>query len=372
MVFKQCKKCLLPAAFTMSDIDSSGTCSYCRAQNNPEEKNTQLLNEVNRKKYEENLELTLKECRRTNHYDALVCLSGGKDSLYLLYLLKEKYKLNVLAFTTDANLPAIAWDNINITLAKLQVDHLVFKPAEATYKKLFRYILKNQEARGAVYSVSYVYGPLFESDAMRAASEKNIPLVFAAYSPGQPEKERMVYEFDRELIEKHDWTPPQLKNCKEFTAEDLSRFWNPAVFPMRTNFPRYIAPFHAWAYNQDHVMKEVVKLGLVRRARFASPILSNYPINWLLMYSDLKHFNYNPYAPEFSSLIREGKASRAYWKILGPIIDAMIRRNIFLGKEVRKSLNWLELTPDELRINLPKCAYDPVYIAERTEGGAIC
>ena len=55
-------------------------------------------------------------------------------------------------------------------------------------------------------------------------------------------------------------------------------------------------------------MKKVVELGLVASSKHASPVYSNYPINWLLMYSDLKNLGYNPYAPEFATLIREGKA----------------------------------------------------------------
>ena len=35
-------------------------------------------------------------------------------------------------------------------------------------------------------------------------------------------------------------------------------------------------------------MKKVVELGLIANSKYASPIYSNYPINWLLMYSDLK------------------------------------------------------------------------------------
>ena len=56
-------------------------------------------------------------------------------------------------------------------------------------------------------------------------------------------------------------------------------------------------------------MKKVVQLGLVSNSRHASPVHSNCPLNWLLMYSDLQNLHYNPYAPEFSTLIREGKAS---------------------------------------------------------------
>ena len=108
-------------------------------------------------------------------------------------------------------------------------------------------------------------------------------------------------------------------------------------------------------------MQKVVELGLVKSKKHASPIFSNYPINWLLMYSDLKHFDYNPYLPEFSSLIREGKANLRQWKIMFTIVDFMIRHKIFLGKEVKTSLQWLDMSEDELTINQPKGAYDPPF-----------
>ena len=99
---------------------------------------------------------------------------------------------------------------------------------------------------------------------------------------------------------------------------------------------------------------------LAASGRHASPIHSNYPINWLLMYSDLRSFGYNPYAPEFAALIREGKASRSYWRIMAPLVDAMILHRIGPGREVTRSLGWLGLTPADLRITKPRGAYDPV------------
>ena len=125
----------------------------------------------------------------------------------------------------------------------------------------------------------------------------------------------MIYEFSPKLLNETDWTPPGLKASGQFTPEELSRLWNPYSYPKGTKFPRYLAPFHAWEYNQEEIMKKVVDLGLVEKKTHASPILSNYPINWLLMYSDLIHFGYNPYQPEFSALIRSGKASKRYWKM---------------------------------------------------------
>ena len=97
-------------------------------------------------------------------------------------------------------------------------------------------------------------------------------------------------------------------------------------------------------------MSTVVKLGLISNRRHASPVHSNCPVNWLLMFSDLKHLGYNPYAPEFSRLIREGKANRFYWKIMGPVVNAMIRHRVLLGRNVSKSLEWLGLSTNDLQI----------------------
>ncbi len=353
----KCKLCLLPQNVPGADIDAKGVCAFCRDY---DQRKSDIEDRESRKDRQTDLENALQDCRGTGRYDALVCLSGGKDSLYLLYKLKVEYGLNVLAFTTDVNIPKIAWENIRRTVEKLNVDHLVYRPPSAFYQELFRYLLTHQEARGAVYTVSYVYAPLFEGDALAVAMEKSIPLVLAGYSPGQPEPERMVYEFSRKLICETDWTPPELKSCGKFSDGELARFWNPAKYSRDSSFPRYLAPFHAWDYNQENVMTEVVRLGLVATGRHASPILSNYPINWLLMYSDLINFGYNPYTPEFSALIRSGKASRTYWRIMTPIVNFMIRNKVLLGAEVRHHLRWLDLTDDDLKITIPRGAYDPV------------
>jgi len=352
---KRCNTCLLPEAVPNSDIDSSGVCRLCREQ---APRPAAVWSGAGSR---EDLEEALRSCRNTRDapYDCLVPLSGGKDSIYLLHKLKVEYRLRVLAFTAKIDLPAVAWSNIDTALAKLDIDHLVYAPAPCFLSRLFAYLLRHQEARGAVYTVSYVYAPLFEGEAIRIATEKNIPLILAGYSPGQPDPARMQYEFLPDLIGKEDWTPPHLKECGEFSSDDLRHFFNPLDFPAGTRFPRYLAPFHAWDYDQDMVMRKVAELGLVKRRNHASPIVSNYPINWLMMYSDLKHFGYNPYAPEFSALIREGKASLAYWRIMAPIVDAMIRHRVFLGREVTRSMKWLGLDDADLRITLPTGAYDP-------------
>ncbi len=353
----RCKNCLMPDVVPEITLLSDGVCNLCLQEVETRDVESEG---AARNEREADLEQALKDCRGLAEYDCLVPLSGGKDSCYLLYRLKHDYGLKVLAFTVDINIPPIAWDNIKRTLAKLNIDHISYSPPHAFYEKLFSYLLQNQEERGAVYTVSYVYAPLFEGEAIKFAFEKDIPLVLAGYSPGQPEPERMLYEFSRKLICETDWTPPELRFSGKFSKEELGRFFNPTQYPEGTLFPRYLAPYHAWDYDQDEVMRKVVELGLVASSKHASPIHSNYPINWLLMYSDLKTFGYNPYAPEFAALIRQGKANRNYWRVMSPLVDFMILKRLGPGKEVTRSLQWLNLKAEDLRITKPYGAYDPV------------
>jgi len=355
---KRCRTCLVPVAVPGVSLADDGICNLCRDPAALASEAAQA--EKGRRSFADDLQQTLERTRGQGEYDCLVPLSGGKDSIFLLYRLAVELKLRVLAFTVDINIPTIAWENIRRALGKLNIDHISYSPSHDFYRRLFRYLLCNQEARGAVYTISYVYAPLFEGDAIRLAVQKGIPLVLAGYSPGQPEPERMLYEFSPQLLRDTDWTPPELAACGEFTSDDLGRFHNPRRFPVGTAFPRYLAPFHAWPYNQEEIMRRVVELDLVASSKHANPIHSNYPINWLLMYSDLRAFGYNPYAPEFSSLIRHGKANRNYWRMMGPLVDFLIRNRLGPGKEVTRSMQWLGLTADDLRISKPRGAYDPV------------
>jgi hypothetical protein len=343
---KVCVRCLLPETVPGADLDARGICAACRDYEQTDLGRREKL----RREREADLEQALRDCRGQGQYDCLVNLSGGKDSCYLLYRLKRDYGLNVLAFTTNMNVPDVAWQNINRTIEKLGVDHVVYTPRKDFYREMYRYLLQNQESRGAVRTVCYVCAPLFEGFALRVAVEKGIPLIVAGYSPGQPDPDRMEYEFSREMICEMDWTPPELRQSELFSEADLALFWNPLKYPPGTRFPRYLAPFHAWEYSQAEVMQKVVELELISSSKHASPVHSNCPLNWLLMYSDLKNLGYNPYAPEFSSLIREGKASRRYWRFMIPIVNFIIRKKIFLGRNVTRSLQWLGLSELELRI----------------------
>ena len=316
----RCSRCLMPGQ--VSPIQD-GLCERCRNPAPPPDLSV----------YRQDLSQLLATRPR-----AVVCLSGGKDSTYLLYRLKVEYNLDVVAFTVDSNVPDVAWDNMTRTCKALGVRHVVHRPPSDD--ALFRWLLTHQRPEGAVRTVCWVCAPRFEADALRFAMSESREVVFAGYSPGQP-KDRMVYEYPLAYL-RTDWTPTDLPE----SLRD-NRFWRGDL--EGTKFPRYIAPFHAWSYDQAEIMSKVVSLGLIKNSRSASPIHSNCPLNWLLMYSDLRNLGYNPYAPEFADLIREGRASRTYWRWAQPVVNWMIRHQVGWGSEVRRQLRRLNLRPEDLR-----------------------
>ncbi|MBN2294547.1 MAG: hypothetical protein JXM70_19110 [Pirellulales bacterium] len=348
-MYKRCPKCLLSAKVPGADLASDGTCRPCR------EFHTGRLEEQEayRGKCEEDLEHALATCSGRGEYDCLVSFSGGKDSVFLLHKLVKEYGLKVLAYTSNFDIPQRTWKNIRQTTRLLDVDHIVYTPPQEFYRRFIRHLLLNQDARGAVHTVCYFWLDLREGDLLRLAVEKEIPLVLSGYSPGQPDPKRMLYEMSQERICEEDWTPHDMFTDGIFRESERHRFWNPKRYPCGTQFPRFLAPFHAWPYDQSEVMRRVVELGLVPNRIHANPMLSNFSLNWLLMYSDLRNLGYNPYLPEFAQLIREGKASLAKWRAMEALVNFMIRKRIFMGRHVNKALKWLDLSLDDLSFSKP-------------------
>ncbi|WP_144174719.1 hypothetical protein [Pseudomonas sp. Kh13] len=356
MFKKVCVTCLLTDAVEGVALDSDGICNLCRVSQG----GGKLRQEAQRMQFQHDLESTLRAAKGSGRkYDCIVSFSGGKDSCYLLHRLVVDYGLKVLAYTSDYDIPARTWDNIRRTIKALGVDHHVHRPMQSVYRRFIRHLLMNQGPKGAVHTVCYFWLDIREGDLLRFALEKDIPLIFTGYSPGQPEPERMLYEMAPQRIAQ-DWTPHALFESGVFKEHERALFWNPQQYADQTRLPRILAPFHAWEYDQAGVTRAVIELGLVQDKVHANPVLSNFTLNWLLMYSDLKHLGYNPYKPEFAKLVREGKAGRTRWRIIFALMDFMVRRRIFMGRHIDRSLRELDLRLEDLRMAPPQEAPCPV------------
>jgi hypothetical protein len=104
-------------------FDENGVCNYCRSFERFW--GAWMRSEELRAGSERELLRVFEWARgKEKGYDALVPLSGGKDSSYALHLCASVYGLNVLTFTNDNGfLTDCARENIAKMIGKLGVDH---------------------------------------------------------------------------------------------------------------------------------------------------------------------------------------------------------------------------------------------------------
>jgi hypothetical protein len=134
-----CARCILPSSFPRIEFDEKKVCSVCRDYDH-------WWSEWNSRKSERRKTLE-KICRQAKNkykeFDALVPLSGGKDSTYVLYLAKKVLGLNCLAYTLDNGyLSDYAKHNIETTCRKLQVEHLYYCLDPELTNRLFALFMK--------------------------------------------------------------------------------------------------------------------------------------------------------------------------------------------------------------------------------------
>lgn len=113
---KRCTKCLLPETFPYIEYDEHGVCNYC---NNYKKKN-------HAKPIEELHKLVEPYKKKDKSPDVLIPFSGGRDSTYVLHMVKEELGLNPVAYTYDWGMVTdLARRNIARICGKLGVENII-------------------------------------------------------------------------------------------------------------------------------------------------------------------------------------------------------------------------------------------------------
>jgi len=130
---KRCKKCLLSESMSFVDFDEEGICNYCR-----DHKKIKYLGQ-------NELEKIVAPFRRDDgRPDCIAMFSGGRDSSYGLYYIKQVLKLNPVAFTYDWGvLTDLGRRNEARVCGELGIEHIIIS---ADIRKKRRYIKNNVEA----------------------------------------------------------------------------------------------------------------------------------------------------------------------------------------------------------------------------------
>ncbi len=165
-----CKRCVYPANARPGIVfDDEGVCSGCRLiESRPEidwsEREAMLVDLLE----------TYKAAQREkgNPFDCIVPVSGGKDSTYQTWLVKEKYGLNPLlvSYNHTFNTP-LGLRNLANLIDRLDCNLVRFTTAPGSAKRLSKHMLKT------VGDVTWHYHAGIMTFPIRAAVQYDVPLI---------------------------------------------------------------------------------------------------------------------------------------------------------------------------------------------------
>ncbi|MEW6238592.1 MAG: hypothetical protein AB1656_24675 [Candidatus Omnitrophota bacterium] len=132
-----CRKCVLHSSHPGIALDENGECDICRGEN----RNHWIEN------YEEiasNYEKFQSYKPANGDYESVLMLSGGKDSIYMLWKLIHEEQRKILVYTYNHPFESDnAIQNVQKVLDKMDVQHLYFT-AHAKYKALMRSVFAKE------------------------------------------------------------------------------------------------------------------------------------------------------------------------------------------------------------------------------------
>lgn len=124
------------------------------------------------------------------NYDCVVMFTGGKDSTYLLWIMKNVYKLNVIALTIDNGFCYEKMlDYADEMCRRMDVEHYRIRYGIDIFKQMYQSMFSEHEIFKEEYRnnnyVCMICGYLLWKIAVKEAEKLNIPIVVLGVDPAQ-------------------------------------------------------------------------------------------------------------------------------------------------------------------------------------------
>lgn len=301
---RRCRRCILSERHGPLD---DGLCAECAAFGSPSaESPAPEVSAETRARFA----ATLRDLVRGGGYHALVLLSGGKDSAYLLHRLATEHPaLNVLCLTVNNGfMSPSAVENARLAAARLKRDWLLSNAHVDRFAAALRQAFLGLNGRGSAGVVDFTDGSLLFEVGQRTAQELGIPVVLSGLSWVQVQ--RIVGQDDFEL--------------------------------KRPGEPTQLFPLSVWRPDERDIRRTVLSEGLMHPGT-DSPLVSNSTLILAMNVVDVLNRGYSSFEPELAQLVREGKADRKSWLHVFELLEFATRRGL-LEKDARASLAQLGLT----------------------------
>ena len=328
---ERCSRCIMPETQGHVQLDEGGVCSLCAKQSGLDSRQTALpgggLTGLMAK-------VDVLRGASTGPYNALVALSGGKDSTMALYIAVKQLGLKPLAVFIDNGFCVEAmYSNVKNATDSLGVDLLVFKPR--LIKNLFRHLLK---AGSRVYFCRICNG-LIDYYIRAIALQHGIRLLISGHTKGQEflkgtELFWIYRASDTALLQAIQGMPEFELVATIFTSLALYFHRHFAALSL-------ISPFHYLEYQEAEILATITaELG------YALPEISwpagstNCLFNFVCQKLAVEWFGYSQHEAEISTLVRSGEMSRQ--RALEIIQTPITKRDLALA------LERIGLAPDDI------------------------
>jgi len=357
MIAQRCSQCVISSRVPYVTL-TDGICNLCHEHNKLRANDEETIWQkryIEHQRSELDKMLKAHQGKGAGRYDALVLFSGGKDSVYMLSRLRKEYPaLRVLLMTWDNGFYSkLSLQRCSEVAARLDLDHIVYKPRSSVYKTLYCYTLKHVEMKGSYQTVDRLDGTLNQMLGFYFAYDMNIPLVLAGVDFAQ----ELIMQFHSYFVMPfEDMCSRTLTDRMErrsgfkigdiFTEEDQKLFWDgTGKDPDRV--PQYVLPFVAWRPDKAAILDELEREDLMPE-KDSSPILTNNQVLSIMTAIDIKTIGYCSFEPEFAEMIRFRENDPVYWRNAFEMAEFGARNKIFLQRTVSKVLRKLDLTFQEV------------------------
>ena len=348
-VYKICTNCVMDTSDSKIIFDEEGVCDHCKTYYSDilpawhtDEKGGKQLTKITEK---------IKKEGKGKDFDCIMGMSGGIDSSYLLYVMKEKYDLRPLVFHVDAGWNSqIAVNNIERLLDGLGLDLYTEVINWEEIKDLQLAFFKS-----GVPHIDVPQDHAFFATMYKFASKHKIKYILTGgnYSTEcvRNPLEWMYYQSDSiQLRDIH----------KRFGTKPLETYpitnilWHKVYLPYVKGI-KLIRPLDYIPYNKEEAMQFLVeKFGYQKypQKHFESRFTRFYESYWLL-----KRFGYDTRKVQYSSLLLTGQMKRedALEKLKQPAYDKET-----IHQEFEFVANKLGITTEELQsyMDMPKKTYN--------------
>lgn len=300
--YQVCTNCVMDTTDSNITFDEKGVCDHCNTYYtdilpnwHTDEKGHKALEEIIAK---------IKKEGEDKDFDCLMGMSGGIDSSYLLYVMKEKYGLRPLVFHVDAGwnsqiavnnierlvdglgldlyTEVINWEEIKdlqLAFFKSGVSHIDTPQDHSFFATMYKFASKHKIKHiltGGNYSTECVRNPLewmyYQSDSIQLRD------IYKQYGTGK---------------------------LKDYPVSNI--LWHKVYLPYIKGI-KLIRPLDFVPYNKDEAMQLLVdKFGYQKypQKHFESRFTRFYEAYWLP-----KKFGYDTRKVQYSSLILTGQMTR--------------------------------------------------------------